>query len=247
MKSVHTALRVLETISAYDSVGVSELARVLAIPKSNVQRSLQTLHEAGWISPGRCGGQWTLAAKATVVGQRGGANRLRLAAEPVMFDLRSKTHETIHLMIPEDDAVVLIQRLDGNQPVRTFTVLGARSPIVATANGKATLAHLPNERVSVLIARGLTPYTDKTIVDPNELLAELQNIRQIGYAINRGENDADVAAVAAAILSDTIPIGSMSISLPVHRLTKDAIERFGPLIAKSAHKVSKALSPPRTR
>jgi IclR family acetate operon transcriptional repressor len=139
---------------------------------------------------------------------------------------------------------VLIERLDGNQPVRTFHSLGVRTPILATANGKATLAQLSPDVVEALIRQGLTRYTDRTIVDEAEMLAEIDDVRRRGYAVNRGETEPDVAAVAAAIVVDGEPVGSMSISMPRHRLTDDVVERFAPLIVDTARVVGQTLSPP---
>ncbi|MEV1178630.1 helix-turn-helix domain-containing protein, partial [Nonomuraea sp. NPDC049784] len=47
MQNVLNALRVLEEVAIRQPAGVGELARVLGLPKSTVQRSLRTLHDAG--------------------------------------------------------------------------------------------------------------------------------------------------------------------------------------------------------
>ncbi|MPY94932.1 MAG: helix-turn-helix domain-containing protein [Acidimicrobiia bacterium] len=246
MQSVRNALRVLEEVSVLQPVGVSELARRLDLPKSTVQRALTTLHAAGWLAVhGRgTGGRWALAAKPALVGQRSESNRLRLAAEPIMQALRAETHETIHLMVPEGDEIVLIERIDGSLPVRTFQRLGTRSPIAATGNGKAMLAHLPQARVEALLADGLTRYTAKTITDPEALRAALALIRERGYATNRGEVDPDVSSVAAAIVSTGGLLGSISISVPTHRLDDAAVARLGPVVAAAAAAIEGALELP---
>lgn len=244
MQSVRNALRVLEEVSMLQPVGVSELARRLGLPKSTVQRSLTTLHAAGWLAAHGRGttGTWALGAKPALVGQRSESNRLRLAAEPIMQGLRVKTEETIHLMVPEGDQIVLIERMDGSLPVRTFQTLGARTPIVASGNGKAMLAYLPEARVDAILAKGLTRYTPNTITDLEELRAELVRIRQRGYATNRGEYDPDVSSVAAAIQSTGVLLGSISISVPTHRLDDTAVAELGPVVARAAAEIEDALS-----
>ena len=47
MDSVRLALTLVEHIATHGPAGVSALARDLDEPKSTVQRSLETLHQAG--------------------------------------------------------------------------------------------------------------------------------------------------------------------------------------------------------
>ena len=53
MRNVLSTLRVLEEVATRQTVGVGELARVLNMPKSSVQRALHALNSAGWIRPAR--------------------------------------------------------------------------------------------------------------------------------------------------------------------------------------------------
>lgn len=245
MQNVVNALRVLEEVAARQPVGVSELARGLGLPKSSVQRALRTLAEAGWIRPvGNEITRWEVTSKALHVGRHAtGDLSLRDAAVPVMEELRRETEETIHLMIPERDRTVLIERLETPKPVRIIIPLGGSSPIHASANGKAVLAASPQEDVQRLLSEGLTRYTDTTIVEPGELLAELTEIRARGYATNKGEWRADIAAVAAAIPGqDGRPVASLSISTPVNRMPDELRPEYGALVRTAVQRISDVLA-----
>ncbi|TYB61876.1 IclR family transcriptional regulator [Nonomuraea sp. PA05] len=228
MQNVINALRVLEEVADRQPIGVGELARGLGLPKSTVQRSLKTLHEAGWIRP--AGGEvtrWQVTSKALQVARRTELG-LRDAAVPVMEELRQRTGETIHLMVPEGDAVVLIERLETDKPLRIVLPLGIRLPLHASANGKAVLAHLarsPGE---------LPGYTDTTITDPHVLRAELDAVLARGYADNRGEWRSDIAAVAAAVLGPAGPVASLSVSTPASRMTEELRAEYGKLVTQAA-------------
>lgn len=244
MRSVLNALRVLEEVAVRQPVGVGELARVLELPKSSVQRSLRTLHTAGWIRPvGSELTRWALTTRALHVGRHAaGELSLRDAAIPVMEDLRLETEETIHLMVPEGDKVVLIERLETPKPVRIIIPLGGGAPIHASSNGKAVLASSPPDEVERLLAEGLPRYTDTTIVDTDKLRRELAETRRRGYATNVGEWRSDIAAVAAAILDGGgRPIASMSISTPVNRMPVKLRPRYGAMVSDAARRVSEAL------
>ncbi|GAB0102297.1 IclR family transcriptional regulator [Nocardia sp. JMUB6875] len=244
MRNVLNTLRVLEEVAARQPIGVGELARVLDLPKSTVQRALVTLDTAGWIRP--AAGEvtrWVITTKALAVGGSAGGDRgLRGTALPILEDLRRHTGETVHLTIPENGKMVLIERLETDKPVRTSMALGHALPMHASANGKAVLAFSPAEALRPLLRDDLPRYTDTTITDPEELRAELNRIRAQGFAVNRGEWRSDVGAVAAAVLtSDGHPIASLSVNLPIARLTSDSEPTFGAAVTAAATTLSARL------
>lgn len=244
MQSVLNALRVLEEVAARQPVGVADLARALDLPKSSAQRALRTLDTAGWIRP--AGGEvtrWVLTTKALQVGRRAtGELSLRDVAVPLMEDLRRRTDETVHLTVPDGDQVVLIERLETSKAVRIILALGIHLPIHASANGKAVLASSPPEVIERQLAKGLEGFTDATVTDRGELLAELARIRERGYATNTGEWRSDVSAVAAPVLgeSDT-PVASISVNMPTSRMTPESTAAHGALVSETARQVGVAL------
>ncbi|GAA3694387.1 IclR family transcriptional regulator [Nonomuraea antimicrobica] len=239
MQNVINALRVLEEVAARQPIGVGELARGLGLPKSTVQRSLMTLREAGWIRP--AGGEvtrWQVTSKALQVARRTELG-LRDAAIPVMEELRRSTGETIHLMVPEGDAVVLIERLETDKPLRIVLPLGIRLPLHASANGKAVLAHVLARTDRPLA--DLPGYTDTTITDPGALRAELAAVLARGYADNRGEWRSDIAAVASAVLGPDGPIATLSVSTPASRMPEDLRAEYGKLVTRAAGTLTDSL------
>ncbi|WP_411124034.1 IclR family transcriptional regulator [Streptomyces sp. x-19] len=244
MQNVRNALRVLEEVAERQPIGVADLARAMDLPKSSVQRTLGTLHEAGWIRPaeGRPT-RWQVTAKALHVGRRAtGELGLRDAAVPVMEELRARTDETVHLAVPEGERVVLVERLETSQPVRIILPLGQVLPVHASANGKAVLAARSDAEVAEQLAGGLARFTETTATDPAALRAEVDEIRARGWAVNRGEWRSDVSAVAAAVLGESgRPVASLSVNVPTARLTDPMRDRFGALVAEAAGRLSEAL------
>lgn len=244
MRNVLNTLRVLEEVAARQPIGVGELARVLDLPKSTVQRALVTLDTAGWIRP--AAGEvtrWVITTKALAVGGNAGGDRgLRGTALPILENLRRHTGETVHLTIPENGKMVLIERLETDKPVRTSMALGHALPMHASANGKAVLAFTPAETLRPLLRDDLPRYTETTITDPEALRVELNHIRAQGFAVNRGEWRSDVGAVAAAVLtSDGHPIASLSVNLPIARLTSESEPTFGAAVTAAATTLSARL------
>jgi IclR family acetate operon transcriptional repressor len=244
MRSVRTALRVLECVAEHQPAGVGELSRALGVPKSSVQRVLRTLGAAGWIRPAHGEGtRWVLTGRARRVGRLASEeNSIREAAMGAMERLRAETGETVHLMVPDGPRAVLIERLETSNPVRIVLALGSSAPLHGSSNGKAILAWLPAGEAEATLDGELPRYTDTTIVDWDRLAAELAEIRRRGYATNNGEWRADIAAVAAAVVGpDGRPVASLSISTPINRMPPDLATRYGALVAAAARQVSTAL------
>ncbi|MCW2691577.1 MAG: IclR family transcriptional regulator [Mycobacterium sp.] len=244
MQSVLSALRVLEEVAARQPAGVAELARALDMPKSSVHRALTTLREAGWVrSTGGELPRYLLTSRALTVGRSASAETgLREAALPEMQRLRDATDETIHLSLRESDDVVLIERVDCRQAVRTFNALGTHAPLHASASGKAVLALLPSEEIDRIIDLGLRGYTSATVVDEGALRMELADIRERGYATNTGEWRPDVAAVGAAVCGDDgQPLGAINVSAPASRTTPDDLVRHGALLLRACAAVEQRL------
>jgi len=246
MESVKTALKVLELVGRAGMIGVSELARQTGEPKSTVQRDLVTLHDAGWIRPVGTEGRrrWTLTTKVlTLARQLQPAPQLREAALPIMDRLRARTQETIHLTMREDDKAVLIERLDSPQPLRTVRPLGSSAPLHLSSNGKAILAHLPEAEQSAYLERRLEALTPKSLADPRALKRDLKLVRQRGYALNDGELDVHIRAVAAPIrLSSRDPVAGLSISCPASRLPDRLVDTYGQLVRRAADEISSLIA-----
>lgn len=251
MQNVLNALRMLEEVAERQPAGVAELARALGLPKSSAQRALRTLEAAGWIREAGGSGttRWAVTTKALHVGRRAsGELSLRDVAVPVMEDLRRRSGETVHLTVPDTGRVVLIERLETDQPVRISLPLGKQLPLHASANGKAVLAVSPPEVLERLLAAGLPQLTDATVVDEEGLRAELAAVRERGYAVNGGEWNDDVSAVAAAVLDGSgRPVASISVNVPTSRSTEESRAAHGALVREGAAAVSAALGGTRGR
>jgi IclR family acetate operon transcriptional repressor len=242
MKSLLKSLEVLEAVAEMQPVGVSDIARRLDLPKSTAQRILQTFGATGWLRPvGGDATRWQIGQRVLrlqVPELQGG--QLYVVARAPMQELRDQVNETVHLSIPDGlNAMLLIDRVDCTQNVRTFSPIGDRSPIHATAIGMALMAHLSPDEVNAIIQHGLTRYTDNTITDPAVLRAELERVRERGYSLNLCCYRPAVCAVGAAILnSQGRPVGGLCISMPASRYVEDNEKIWGGMVSAAARKIS---------
>jgi IclR family acetate operon transcriptional repressor len=242
MKSVIRSLRVLEAVAQHQPVTVGELTELFGLPKSTVQRTLMTLNEAGWLRASRGDRtRWEIGARVLAVrpAAHQGTSLFAAAREP-MVRLRDEVNETIHLSVPDGlRCMVMVDRVDCAQAVRTFHQIGDISPIHATATGHAVLAHLTAAEVDEVIAAGLQRYGDQTITDADGLRAELDRVRCDGYALNLNQFMPDVCAIAAAILAhDGAPVAAVAISMPASRYDATRLVEWGALVRETAGEIA---------
>lgn len=104
---------------------------------------------------------------------------------PALADRNVKT--SFAAVLNDCDVVYLYKYVAQNAKLATCAI-GATKPAHATALGKAILAFLPEEKQRSVVDRihfkALTP---RTITSREVLLDELRQIRQRGYATERGE------------------------------------------------------------
>ncbi|NGO44346.1 IclR family transcriptional regulator [Streptomyces ureilyticus] len=242
MKSVTRSLRILEAVAQHQPVTVGELTKLFGLPKSTVQRTLVTLAEAGWLRANRKDTtRWEIGARVLAVRPAAlqGSSLFAAAREPMMR-LRDAVNETIHLSVPDAlQCVVVVDRVDCDHPVRTFHAIGDTSPLHATAVGRAILAHLPKQDVEELITQGLERFSDSTPTDPDELRAELDQIRADGYSVNRNQFRPGVCAIAAPVLDEEgTPLAAVAISMPDSRFDADRLPEWGRIVANTAAEIT---------
>lgn len=245
LKSVQTALNVLETVATHQPVGVSDVARRLKITKMTAQRCLQTLHGSGWIKMegDRPQTRWVITSKAFTIGRHVAENgNLRDTALPVMKKLWEKTGESVHLVIAEERRAVLLERLETPQTVRLVLPLGGSSPLHTVASGKAILAFYNEESLDRYMAAGLEKLTDFTMVQPDKLRKQLKQIRNRKWAIAVNELAVGASAAASPIFDHKGQVmASLTISCPTSRFPKSVHEGYASLLVEAAAQISRQL------
>ncbi|HZP30976.1 MAG TPA: IclR family transcriptional regulator C-terminal domain-containing protein [Acidimicrobiia bacterium] len=97
--------------------------------------------------------------------------------------------------------------------------------------------------IDAVLAKPLAALTPRTIVDPGALRRELARIRTRGFAVTRHEARQDVGGVAAAVVDGAgRPVGALSVTLPMHRLTGDIVSRYGALVPNEAARLTATLA-----
>jgi DNA-binding IclR family transcriptional regulator len=202
LSTARSVLRVLAMLMAHpDGVRADEVAERLGKSSSTAYYLLSSLCEEGFAVHAAQG----VYRAAPRLGEE------TAAVDPAVHfdDLRATVEELFMLTRRRSYlGVVRAGRIEivavrGRQGVPRMPGLGAEVEIHggahALAMGKVVLAELEPTGLRLFLKGGLRPYTEHTIVDPQELLAELEGVRRDGVAVDREEFDTSFCCLAAPI------------------------------------------------
>lgn len=235
VQSDRLLLRILLELKDLDGAGVTELADHLDVPKSTVHNHLSTLYDEEFLI--KDGTQYRLGLRFLDMGETARLNRTESDhIEQKVAALAEQTEERAQFIVEEHGYGVYLYVSRGEKAVSTDSRIGRHIPLHASSAGKAILAHLPRERVPrIADTAGLSPETEHTITDYDELMAELETVREKGFATNIQENTIGLRAVGAPILRpDGSVVGAISISGPTHRLKGELFESEIPDLIRGA-------------
>ena len=215
IKSVETTFRIIESLKEMGEPGVSDLAAYTNLAKSTVHKHLSTLRKEGFVV--KEDDHYRLGSRFLDIGGHfresyyGSATIKRRIQE-----LAEKTGQVAHFAVEEQGYAVVLYREGGEHSVPTRSRIGKRMYMHQTAYGKAILANLPDHRLqAILDHHGLPQATETTVTEPDELAAELEEIRERGYAINHNESTHGLRAIGVpVILNDGRIYGACSIAGP---------------------------------
>ncbi|MFF0445317.1 IclR family transcriptional regulator [Streptomyces sp. NPDC004609] len=176
-------------------LSASDIARRTALSVSTAHRLARTLVSAGFLEQDPRTSRYSLGPAVTELGQLSYHQRGLHLTAPELADLAERTGATADLALRDGiHALILV-----GGSVRHDTGLGLRRPLHSTALGKILLAWPRDGEDAVGALPGLVAFTDRTIVEPEELRAELVRVREQGYAVNDGESALGVRTVAVPV------------------------------------------------
>ncbi|GAA1909440.1 allantoin degradation transcriptional regulator AllR [Arthrobacter gandavensis] len=240
VQSVERAFELLELITdAGGSAALSELAATADLPLPTIHRLLRTLVGLGYVRqlPNR---RYALGPRLIRLGE-GATAQLGALALPVLKKLVDQLGETANMAVLDSDQVLYIAQAPSRHSMRTFTEVGRRAHAHATGVGKAVLAQLPDDHVRRIVTRtGLPAVTEASITGLDELLADLELIRERGWSVDEQEQELGVRCFAAAVPGAPSPT-AISVSGPVSRVDEAFGERAVPLLQAAAREIAEDL------
>jgi DNA-binding IclR family transcriptional regulator len=236
-------IAVMQLISEFpDPPSINELMEASDLTRPTLYRLLKALESEGLIE---CTNKkrFKLGARLLQFASRAfEQNDISRTADPELRLLANVTKETCYLAIRCGSEMIYIAKQDSPQTIRLHRSIGNRVPLHASAIGKCLMAHLnPEERNHLVDNIELTSLTPFSITNRETLLEQLEEIARTGYAVAHQETDLDVHCFGAVIKNRSgEPVGGMSVSVPLYRLSSDHSRYIQPLLA-ACQRVSQSL------
>src|SRR6195256_527985 len=202
VQSVDRALQIIETLAEDDEgYRLSDLAVRTGLSTSTAHRLLTTLEKRRFVQFDPTCSKWHVGAQSFAVGATFTRRRNVVAqAVPYLRKLRDRTRETANLAVVDDEAIMVLTRVESREIMRSLTKVGGRVAMVASGVGKAVLATYSDAEVGAIIRHhGMPRLTEKSIVRPGDLFKELAAIRRQGYAVDDEEACMGLRCIAAVV------------------------------------------------
>jgi DNA-binding IclR family transcriptional regulator len=221
-----SAARILDLLdlflSAEGGLSLTEISRRLGMPKSTAHGFLQTMCARGYATCDRATKLYSVGLRLVALANAAPIMQtVQVHARPHLERLARDLEETALLHAYESNGIVAIDVVEAPRSLRYFVRLGHRWPFHSTSAGKLYLAQLDPGAVRALLeAEGMERFTKHTILDIDELLAELEQVRRDGWAAQREEIIDDVSGFGAPVRSfDGRLVAALTVTGPSERIT----------------------------
>ena len=224
-------LDVLESIAARAPVSGAELAELLGLERSALQRVLTTLSDAGWIRQDPTTRTWCAGPRALSFASSVDMTRpLVELAHPHLVALRDTTGETAFLAAARGDHAVVLDVVESTHLVRIAPRVGNRIDAELSAAMLAIAAFVPSEERDGLLA---------AVGRPDRLAGEIAATRRRGYGVNAGAVHAAATSVAAPVVDATgRAVAALVVTMPRERASRAAVRTASTLVVEAAAEVS---------
>lgn len=240
--TVGKALEILDQVAAFGRpVRFSELLEDSSYPKATVYRFLQTLTNQRMLSYDPDRQTYSMGIRLVRLAHSAWKqSSLAPIARPFVDALAAEVSETVHLAQMDSGQVLYVDKRNASQPVEMFSQAGKVGPGYCTGVGKAMMAFMEDDDLSIALTRqSYYAHTSTTITSVDALLAELEEIRKQGIAFDREEHEPGIICIATPILVDDKRVaGGLSITSTTERHSLKDLEDFKPALMAAAQNIA---------
>jgi DNA-binding IclR family transcriptional regulator len=226
------------------SLGLSELSRSAGLPKTTTLRIASSLCELRLLYLDSVTKQYRLGYRILELAQIiRGSNEWVKVARSIMEKLRDQIEESVALVVASERSGICIERVESLHALRFASPIGEKVPLYAGAARKVLLAYLTHDEIIEIVAdQKIRKITENTVIKTDDLLIELEKIREEQVAISFGEHSPGVSAIAVPIFAGgNQPIASLVIAGPSVRLTREKMMGYLPLLRECSEKITSSM------
>lgn len=220
--SVRKALSIINLLDDHeDYLSLTEISSALNLTMSTAHHIITSLKLDRFIDQNPETKKYGIGLRLYEIGLSNNYyHKLAETAGPVLERMSAETGESSNLAVLIEGQITYIAQRQSSHMMKTFVQLGSRSPVHCTGVGKVLISQYRSDKVEKMISnQGLKKYTARTITTIEELLSELELVKEQGYAVDREEREEGVICIAAPVYNSSQNIvASISISGPAGRI-----------------------------
>ena len=245
-KTARTLSRILSLFSLEkDEIGIREASQLLHVPPANLHRIFLSMEEAGLLEK-TTERRYRIGERLFEIGTLFPYNYpLRKIVRPHAEELARRLGTNVLLAIPSHRNAhwaVTIDHLQNWQSHFSVHGLSLNVPVHCSAVGKAIFAFYgPQKREEVETGLQLTRYTPRTITSFKTLRAELRQIKQKGFALDRCEFYENLFGVASPLLQNGKIVGAIGLTDSMRRMNEKNYRKFAKVLMEKADFISRQL------
>jgi IclR family pca regulon transcriptional regulator len=246
MLSLERGLAVIRSFgTGRGSLSVAEVAREVGISRAAARRCLHTLSVLGYASSAN--GAYELGPSVLTLGYAYLASTpAARVAQPILERVTDRLHESCSLAVLDGDEIVYIARSAAQRILSIGVTVASRLPAYCTSMGRVLLSALPADDLNrFLVALVPERHTPRTIVHKRALRAEIDRVRERGFAIVDEELELGLRSIAVPVrrAGDRV-VAAVNVGVHAARFTPAAMEReILPVLQTAAAEIGRSIGP----
>lgn len=232
--------RGLNILTAFDAekrqMTLSDVARVVDLPRATVRRALYTLEQLGYLeSDGRLFRLTprVLHLAGAYLGSSGNATALQQTCDALCRDV----DEACSAAVLDGESVVMVAHASPPRFLSSAPGIGFRVPAFCSALGRVLIAGMDDAlRDAYLDKLHLSPLTPKTVTDKTELTKIVEKATRDGYALSDQEAELGFRSLAVPVRRfDGRVVAALNVGVRIERASpKQMKEAFLPALLNAA-------------
>jgi IclR family pca regulon transcriptional regulator len=181
-------------------MSVAQLAQKTGISRAAVRRCLYTLGQLGYVAT-LDGRSYSLKPKLLGLGHAYlSSTPLVVSAQPFLDRVSEAVNESCSLATLDGEDILYLARSVTSRIISVTLNVGSRLPAHCTSIGYVLLAHLPPAELDAFLRNVvLKPYTERTVTSPEKLRDQLEQVRQLDYAVADQLMEVAVRSIAVPV------------------------------------------------
>lgn len=244
IQSLDRGLQVIQAFSQNNkNLTISDVSKITGLSRPTARRILLTLEHLGFAEANN--GLFRLTARTLSLGYAYlSSNNKWSVAQPFMQDFVHKTGESCSISILDGNNIIYVARVSTKRIMSINLDVGSRLPAYATSMGHVLLANLSTEELEKYLSNlNIEKFTDKTILDKDQLRMTLEDVREKNWGGVDQQFEEGLRSIATPIRdANGKVIAAINCSVHAGRISKEVIlKEFLPLLQENATRISEAM------